>query len=283
MRADVAQPAPAPVAPSPGPATACTALVKIYWTATGEVHALKGVDAVFPAGTVTAVVGPSGSGKSSLLRILAGLDRHTAGTVAVGGVDLGALSAGRLRSLRRRRVGYVFQRPSENLVAHLTVGEHLEVATRLKDSNPDEAVELLDDLGLRHRIDALPTTLSGGEQQRLAFAQAAVGRPAVVIADEPTAELDSATGAALLEVLVALAHRGIGVVLGTHDPAAVAVAERTLYLRHGAVQAEMAHARHLSVIDAAGRICLPPEALALFAERRAVMRVVDGRVEISPP
>jgi putative ABC transport system ATP-binding protein len=106
----------APVPAPPASAAVCTGLVKIYWTATGEVHALKGVDARFPAAAVSAVVGPSGSGKSSLLRILAGLDRPTAGQVAVADVQLSGLSIGRLRRLRRRLLGYVFQRPADNLV-----------------------------------------------------------------------------------------------------------------------------------------------------------------------
>lgn len=278
MRADVRLPALAG-----GVAASATGLVKIYWTATGEVHALKGVDAVFPAGAVSAVVGPSGSGKSSLLRILAGLDRQTAGSASVAGVELGALPARGLRRLRRRFVGYVAQRPTDNLVGHLTVWQHLTLAARLRDADNADCDVLLEELGLGHRADALPGTLSGGEQQRLAFAQAAVGGPALVVADEPTAELDTRAAAALTAVAARLASSGIAVVVGTHDDTVVAGAARTLLLRHGAVQAETAEARRLSVIDAAGRIQLRPEALARFPERRAVLETTDDGVRIRPP
>src|SRR5205807_2350851 len=169
-------------------------LTKIYWTATGEVHALQAVDAWFPARAVTAVVGPSGSGKSSLLRILAALDRPTAGQVKIGGTELTALSAGRLRRMRRELVSYVFQRPSDNLVSYLTVEEHMHLAARLRGSPRELALEsrdLVETLGIGHRLHHKPHQLSGGEQQRLAFAQAVVGGPALVVADEPTAELDS--------------------------------------------------------------------------------------------
>jgi putative ABC transport system ATP-binding protein len=264
-------------------AASCSGLVKIYWTATGEVHALKGIDAVFPAAAVSAVVGPSGSGKSSLLRILAGLDRPTAGQVQIGDVRLSGLPVARLRRVRRRLLGYVFQRPADNLIPYLTVAEHLRLAAGLRGAREGDGGELLELLGLADRRHHLPRQLSGGEQQRLAFAKAVVGDPPVVVADEPTAELDRASGAALLAAVAALAARGTGLVLATHDPAVVGLAERTLYLRHGAMEAEATRQEALSVIDEAGRVQLPPEALGLFPNRRARIGVEQGRVWMGPP
>lgn len=262
-------------------------LTKIYWTATGEVHALQAVDAWFPAKAVTAVVGPSGSGKSSLLRILAGLDRPTAGQVRVGGEELASIPAGRLRRFRRRVVSYVFQRPSDNLISYLTVEQHMHLAARLRGSPRELAVEsreLLETLGIDNRLHHKPHQLSGGEQQRLAFAQAVVGAPTLVVADEPTAELDSTTGQALLDTVHALSGRGIGFVIATHDANAMQAADRTIFLRHGAMEAERhLDERSLSVIDGAGRIQLPPQALRLFPERRAVIGIDDGEIRITPP
>jgi putative ABC transport system ATP-binding protein len=265
------------------PAASCSGLVKIYRTATGEVHALKGIDAAFPSAAVSAVVGPSGSGKSSLLRILAGLDRPSAGQVRIGDVRLSGLSLTRLRRLRRRLLGYVFQRPADNLIPYLTVAEHVALAARLRGAGDATGAELLELLGLADRRRHLPRQLSGGEQQRLAFARAVVGDPPLVVADEPTAELDRASGAALLEAVTALAARGTGLVLATHDPAVVRLAERTLFLRHGAMEAEATRDEALSVIDEAGRVQLPPEALQLFPGRRARIGVEQGRVWIGPP
>jgi putative ABC transport system ATP-binding protein len=265
------------------PAASCSGLVKIYRTATGEIHALKGVDAAFPAAAVSAVVGPSGSGKSSLLRILAGLDRPSAGQVRIGDVRLSGLSLTRLRRLRRRLLGYVFQRPGDNLIPYLTVAEHVTLAARLRGAGDADGAELLELLGLADRRRHLPRQLSGGEQQRLAFARAVVGDPPLVVADEPTAELDRASGAALLEAVAALAARGTGLVLATHDPAVVRLAERTLFLRHGAMEAEATRQEALSVIDEAGRVQLPPEALELFPARRARIGVEGGRVWVEPP
>jgi putative ABC transport system ATP-binding protein len=265
------------------PAASCSGLVRIYRTATGEVHALKGIDAAFPGAAVSAVVGPSGSGKSSLLRILAGLDRPSAGQVRIGDVQLSGLSLTQLRRLRRRLLGYVFQRPADNLIPYLTVAEHVALAARLRGAGEDAGAELLELLGLAGRRRHLPHQLSGGEQQRLAFARAVVGNPPLVVADEPTAELDRASGAALLEAVAALADRGTGLVLATHDPAVVRLAERTLFLRHGAMEAEATREEALSVIDEAGRVQLPPEALQLFPGRRARIGVEQGRVWIGPP
>ena len=275
---------PADVSISRTEAAACAGVVKIYWTATGEVHALKGIDAAFPAGAITAVVGPSGSGKSSLLRILACIDRPTAGQVRVGPLEVSALGPRRRRRVRRRRTGYVFQRPSDNLVSYLTAREHMELAARLRGFDLGaEGDRLLDVLGLSGRARHKPHQLSGGEQQRLAFAAAVVGHPALVVADEPTAELDSENGRALMETVRTLRDEGTAFAISTHDPQAVGMADRTLYLRHGALEAEAHYDRALSVIDQAGRIQLPPRALSLFPDRRAVITIEGAEVRITPP
>ena len=179
----------------------------------------------------------------------------------------------------------MFQRPADNLIPYLTVAEHLRLAARLAGGRRRHRRrrELLELLGLADRRHHRPRELSGGEQQRLAFARAVVGDPPLVVADEPTAELDRAAGAALLAAVRALAARGTALVLATHDPAVVALAERTLYLRHGAMEAEATRQEALSVIDEAGRVQLPPEALGLFPDRRARIGVEQGRVWIGPP
>jgi putative ABC transport system ATP-binding protein len=270
--------------PSEALAASCAGLVKIYWTATGEVHALKGIDAGFQAGAVTAVVGPSGSGKSSFLRILAGLDRPTAGSVRIGETPIAGMSQRRLRGIRRRLVGIVFQRPADNLISYLTVDQHLAMAARLRRLEDRSVTDrLLRALGLDRRRDHLPHQLSGGEQQRVAFAQAVVGGPPLVVADEPTAELDSHTGAALMRTVAELTQLGTSFVVSTHDPQVVEMSDRTLHLRHGALEAESKEDRTLSVIDDSGRIQLPPAAMKLFGDRRAVVRVEDGEVRITPP
>ena len=182
-------------------------------------------------------------------------------------------------------MGYVFQRPSDNLIPYLTASEHIETAARIRGVE-DQAGEheLLEALGIGGRRGHLPHQLSGGEQQRLAFASAIVGTPDLVIADEPTAELDSRSAQALLEIVAALAReRFIAFAVATHDPDLVTVADRTLHLRHGAMEAETRAARALSVIDEAGRIQLPPKVLHLFPDRRAVISEQDGQVRITPP
>jgi len=211
----------------------CRDLVKTYLQATGEVRALKGIDCTFRSGALTAVVGPSGSGKSSLLRLIAAMDRPTSGEVEIEGTRIDAVSAGALRGLRREKVGYVFQRPSDNFVSYLTVAEHMQTAQRRAGAGRLDAGALLHDLGIGDRLDWLPYELSGGEQQRAAFAQILMGGPRIIVADEPTAELDSASARAVLHVVRKLVDDGVTFVIATHDPTVMAVADATIELDHG--------------------------------------------------
>jgi putative ABC transport system ATP-binding protein len=224
--------------PSEPAGVACAGVVKEYATATGTVLALKGVDAAFPAGQVTAVVGPSGSGKSSLLRILACVDRPTAGSVRVGGVDVAALGARGRRRVRRRLVGYVFQQPGDNLLPYLTTREQLELAAQLRGRREgfgEQIERLLAALGLEHRAGHRPEQLSGGEQQRLAFAAAVIGGPALVVADEPTAELDTEAGERLMRAVLGLRDQGTSVVLSSHDPVVTGAVDGIVRLHDGEV------------------------------------------------
>ncbi len=211
----------------------CVELVKTYRTPTGAVHALRGVSLSFRGGALTAVVGPSGSGKSSLLRVITGIDRATSGDVWVGDRNVGRTSARGLRRLRRDVVGYVFQRPSDNFLPNLTVGEHLRLAARGRDT---AGGEILAALGIAHRADHLPDELSGGEQQRAAFAQAVVSGAAVVVADEPTAELDSESGRLVMDGVRTLVASGVTFVVATHDGAVKRLADDVVELDHGRVK-----------------------------------------------
>ncbi|HEX5937211.1 MAG TPA: ATP-binding cassette domain-containing protein [Actinomycetota bacterium] len=208
----------------------CIDLVKTYRTPTGAVHALRGVTLEFEAGALTAVVGPSGSGKSSLLRVLTGIDRATSGDVWVGPKNVARASARGLRRLRRDTVGYVFQRPSDNFLPNLTIAEHLRLAA---GSNGTADLEILDRLGIGHRAEHLPDELSGGEQQRAAFAQAVVAGSAVVVADEPTAELDSESSKLVMDGVRTLVNSGVTFVVATHDGAVRRLADEVVELDHG--------------------------------------------------
>jgi ABC-type lipoprotein export system ATPase subunit len=218
----------------PEVAASCHDLVKTYRTTSGEVRALKGLSAQVPAAALLAVVGPSGSGKSSLLRLIAGLDRPTSGTLVVEGTSLHNASSGALRRFRRAIVGYLFQRPSDNFLPHLTVDEHLRLARRLTHKSPRiEKNELLATLGIAERVDHLPSELSGGEQQRAAIAEVLMGGATIVVADEPTAELDSTSAAHVMSTIVALASAGVTFVVATHDRSVMRRADTALELDHG--------------------------------------------------
>jgi putative ABC transport system ATP-binding protein len=216
----------------PEPAASVTDVVKTYRVASGEVRALRGVSASFDAGSLSAVVGPSGSGKSTLLRLLAGIDRPTSGAVRVQEIDVGRASWRGRRRLRHDRVGYVFQQPSDNLFPHLTIAEHLLMARpgRRRHLAPEEVVTAL---GIGHRLHHHAAELSGGEQQRAAVAIALCSGASVILADEPTAQLDHASGAELIAAMRALAGTGVSFVVTSHDPSVRDAAADVVELDHG--------------------------------------------------
>ena len=258
----------------------CTQVVKVYRGATEEVQAVRGVDLVLEPGSLTAVLGPSGSGKSTLIRLLAGLDRPSAGTIRHGSVVLTDLSSSRLRQWRHEHVAFVHQRPRSNLVEHLTAADHIRMG------GGRDPVEVLRSLGLadqaRHRVDQL----SGGEQQRLALLTAMAGGRDVLVADEPTAHLDDERAGQVLDRLRRTAERdGTTVLYTTHDPRITEQADRLIHLDHGVLTTEhdVRAATRLGVIDSSGRVQLPPEARALFPTSRVAIEVEDGRVVLHPP
>ncbi len=213
---------------SPDELATCRALSKTYVTSSGALEALHSVDASFALGEITAVVGASGSGKSTLLRALAGLDRPSSGSLTVAGSDLAQAAPGELRRHRRTVATYVSQKPADNFIPHLTVVEQAE-------GERAEAAKLLTEFGLADRVHSLPAELSGGEQARAAFALALVRGAPLVIADEPTAELDPGSAAPLLETIRSHASAGVAFVLATHDPDVMAIADRVLRLDRGRV------------------------------------------------
>jgi len=217
------------------PAAVCRSVVKTYRTATESVTALDDVTVAIPRAQVTVVVGPSGSGKSSLLRLLACIDSPDAGQVFIAGQRVDRLRARARRSLRQRQVAYLFQRPGENLLPYLDAVAQIRLAAALRGApaTEDDALDLLGRLGLRERADHHPAQLSGGEQQRLAVACGVVGNPALVVADEPTAELDTAAAERVLVAMEDLAAAGVGFVISSHDPRVMAIADGFVRLDHG--------------------------------------------------
>lgn len=206
-------------------------------TGTHKVEILKGIDLEIPRGQFAAILGASGSGKSTLLGLLAGLDSPTAGSIALDGIEITQLDEDKLAELRGRKVGFVFQ--SYQLIPTLTAEENVLLPAELTGGIPDaieRARELLDLVGLSERRDHYPVQLSGGEQQRVALARAFMVRPPILLADEPTGNLDSANGRQVLDHLLALNRReGTTLVLVTHDRDLAAYASRRITLRDGLV------------------------------------------------
>jgi len=212
-----------------------------YLKGASEVAALRGVSLEIAAGDFLCIEGPSGSGKSTLLQLLGALDTPTAGTVQMDGQELTSASDSVLTSIRSKRIGFVFQQ--FNLIPTLSASENVALAMApqhpSKQAREERATELLERVGLGQRLEHLPSRLSGGEQQRVAIARALANRPEVIVADEPTGNLDSESAAEVMGLLVELQERdGVTVIVATHDPEVAQHANRHLKLRDGLVVAD---------------------------------------------
>jgi putative ABC transport system ATP-binding protein len=222
-------------------AVAARDVTRVYQLDGVGIPALRGVSLTIPAGDYAAIVGPSGSGKSTLMHLLGGLDRPTSGTLLVGGRDVARLSAPELAKLRNRTIGFVFQ--AFHLLARTSAVDNVALPLLYAGVRAGErrrrAEAMLSRVGLAHRLRHRPNQLSGGEQQRVAIARALVTSPSLLLADEPTGNLDSATGAEVLALLEALnAESGVAVVLVTHDHEVAARARHQIRMRDGVVTSE---------------------------------------------
>jgi putative ABC transport system ATP-binding protein len=215
------------------------------------VDALRGVSVEVPKGRLTAVMGPSGSGKSTLMHILAGLDKPTSGSVTVAGTEITTMKDSELTKLRREHIGFVFQ--FFNLLPMLTAEENIRLPLSIAGEKPDKEqfAQLIDSVGLGDRLSHRPAELSGGQQQRVAIARALVSQPEVVFADEPTGNLDSKTGAEILELLRhSVEEMGQTIVMVTHEARAAAIADRVLYLADGQIVRELSGASQSEIGEA---------------------------------
>lgn len=220
---------------------AVSGLVKNYNLNGLDVPAIQGIDLVIERGEFAAIAGPSGSGKTTLLNIIGGLDRPTSGDVRVGDDRLNDLSPRELSELRLRKIGFIFQ--AYNLIPVLTAIENVEYVLLLqgipKEERRTRSMDILKEVGLGEYFNRLPKELSGGQQQRVAVARAIVSRPNIILADEPTANLDQKTGAALLDLMHKLNHnKKITFLFSTHDQMVMTRAERLIYLTDGMISSD---------------------------------------------
>jgi putative ABC transport system ATP-binding protein len=266
-------------------------LVKIYKANNLEVVALQGLDLHVPRGEMLALVGPSGAGKSTLLNILGGLDEPSAGRCEVAGVDLTRLTRRERLLYRRRIVGHVWQQTSRNLLPDLTLIENVTTPMMLAGYPANRrrvrASELLRLVGLGDRLDHKPERLSGGEQQRGALAVALANEPPLLLADEPTGELDSVTSTEVLRLLRQLnAELGLTTIVVTHDTHVAEAMDRSVAIRDGRTSTEVRHAEtdeETVIIDGVGRLQIPRAALdAIPFGGRARVHVAGDHVELWP-
>ena len=237
--------------------TAATAVgaTKVYGHGDTKVVALDSVDVSFATGNFTAIMGPSGSGKSTLMHCMAGLDKLTEGRVSIGDTDISEASEKALTRLRRDRLGFIFQ--AFNLVPTLTAEENITLPQALAGTKIDPAWldHVVGTVGLADRMGHTPDELSGGQQQRVAVARALAGRPELIFADEPTGNLDSTTGAEILDFMRhAVREFGQTIVMVTHDPVAASYADRVVFLADGSIVDELVAPTPDTVLDRMRRI-----------------------------
>ncbi|MPZ48731.1 MAG: ATP-binding cassette domain-containing protein [Dehalococcoidia bacterium] len=278
----------------------CEDLFKIYKQEDLEVVALRGLDLKVRRGEMMAIVGASGSGKTTLLNILSGLDTPSAGRASVGGRNLLTMTSADLVTYRRKEVGFVWQQTARNLVPYLSSLQNVELPMILEgiDAGParTRGRELLEIVGLGHRLEMKPDRLSGGEQQRVAIAVSLANDPPLLLADEPTGELDSQTASEIFSVLYTLNQElGVTVVIVTHDPAIANQIDRVVAIRDGRISTESfrrvafegreAYVYHdeYAVVDRTGRLQIPKEYLErLDLKERARIRLEGDHVEVLP-
>jgi ABC-type lipoprotein export system ATPase subunit len=263
-------------------------LFAVYPSPAGGVAALQGLTLAVEEGETCVVLGPSGSGKTTLMRILAGLERPSAGSAVVDGLDLGHASSTQLARHRSRTLGYADQHYWRALAGELSAEELVAVPLGLlgveEDARRARAHELLERVGLLERADASPHELSGGEQQRIALCAALSHRPRLLVADEPTGELDARTAAGVFDLLHELVdEHGTTAVVVSHDPTATRIADRVVHLRDGRVSEEHRDGEETVVVGAGGWLRVPEELLASAGiVRRARVVSADGVVELHP-
>ena len=239
-----------PPSTSAGIAAQAIDVHKVYGSGEAEVRALDGVTVEFERSRFTAIMGPSGSGKSTLMHCVAGLDTVTSGTVRIGDTDLSQLDDNGLTTLRRDKIGFIFQ--AYNLVPTLTAIENITLPASLAGRKSDQVWldQIIETVGLGTRLKHRPSELSGGQQQRVAVARALASRPEIVFGDEPTGNLDSRSGAEILEFMRhAVTDLGQTIVMVTHDPVAAGYAERVVFLADGLIVDEMAEPTAERVLD----------------------------------